>query len=153
MSNKIFIGDPEEDTVTEPTVVVDELEEKKEEKGEDKSSSRFSSFPIRGLNTLSGPKGEPSQHCPLNESLVPGSIPFRPRKSPFLHFGRNEDKVKKEEEQTETPTGDLDEKDNVVATTIVTEKPEETSTRAAFNPLVRTRKKNDWQKKSNQIPP
>ena len=31
MSNKIFIGDPEEDTVTEPTVVVDELEEKKEE--------------------------------------------------------------------------------------------------------------------------
>ena len=62
MSNKIFIGDPEEDTVTEPTVVVDELEEKKEE--EDKSSSRFSSFPIRGLNTLSGPKGEPPQHCP-----------------------------------------------------------------------------------------
>ena len=140
MSNKIFIGDPEEDTVTEPTVVVDELEEKKEEKEEDKSSSRFSSFPIRGLNTLSGPKGEPSQHYPLNESPVPGSIPFRPRKSPFLHFGRNEDKVKKEEEQTETPTGDLDEKDNVVATTIVTEKPEETSTRAAFNPLVRTRK-------------
>ena len=65
MSNKIFIGDPEEDTVTEPTVVVDELEEKtKEEKEEDRSSSRFSSFPIRGLNTLSGPKGEPSQHCP-----------------------------------------------------------------------------------------
>ena len=65
MSNKIFIGDPEEDTVTEPTVVVDELEEKtKKEKEEDKSSSRFSSFPIRGLNTLSGPKGEPSQHCP-----------------------------------------------------------------------------------------
>ena len=64
MSNKIFIGDPEEDTVTEPTVVVDELEEKKEEKEEDKSSSRFSSFPIRGLNTLSGPKGEPSHHCP-----------------------------------------------------------------------------------------
>ena len=61
MSNKIFIGDPEEDTVTEPTVVVDELEDKKEE---DKSSSRFSSFPIRGLNTLSGPKGEPPQHCP-----------------------------------------------------------------------------------------
>ena len=87
----------------------------------------------------------------LNESLVPGSIPFRPRKSPFLHFGRNEDKVKKEEEQTEAPAGDLDEEDNVVATTIVTEKPEETSTRAAFNPLVRTRKKNDWQK-SNQIP-
>ena len=152
MSNKIFIGDPEEDTVTEPTVVVDELEEKKEEKEEDKSSSRFSSFPIRGLNTLSGPKGEPSQHCPFNESLVPGSIPFRPRKSPFLHFGRNEDKVKKEEEQTEAPAGDLEEEDNVVATTILTEKPEETSTRAAFNPLVRTRKKNDWQK-SNQIPP
>ena len=64
MSNKIFIGDPEEDTVTEPTVVVDELEEKKKVE-EDKSSSRFSSFPIRGLNTLSGPKGEPSQHyCP-----------------------------------------------------------------------------------------
>ena len=140
MSNKIFIGDPEEDTVTEPTVVVDELEEKKEEKEEDKSSSRFSSFPIRGLNTLSGPKGEPSQHCPLNESPVPGSIPFRPRKSPFLHFGRNEDKVKKEEEQTETPAVDLEEEDNGDATTIVTEKPEETSTRAAFNPLVRTRK-------------
>ena len=66
MSNKIFIGDPEEDTVTEPTVVVDELEGKKKEEmeEEDKSSSRFSSFPIRGLNTLSGPKGEPSQHCP-----------------------------------------------------------------------------------------
>ena len=65
MSNKIFIGDPEEDTVTEPTVVVHELEEKtKKEEEEDKSSSRFSSFPIRGLNTLSGPKGEPSQHCP-----------------------------------------------------------------------------------------
>ena len=92
------------------------------------------------MNTLSGPKGEPSQHCPLNESLVPGSIPFRPRKSPFLHFGRNEDKVKKEEEQTEAPAGDLEEEDNVVATTILTEKPEETSTRAAFNPLVRTRK-------------
>ena len=57
MSNKIFIGDPEEDTVTEPTVVVDDT--KKEE--EDKSSSRFSSFPIRGLNTLAGPKGKPLQ--------------------------------------------------------------------------------------------
>ena len=65
MSNKIFIGDPEEDTVTEPTVVVDELEEKKKEE-EDKSSSRFSSFPIRGLNTLSGPKGEPSQNYVLS---------------------------------------------------------------------------------------
>ena len=64
MSNKIFIGDPEEDTVTEPTVVVDELEEKTKKEEEDKSSSRFSSFPIRGLNTLSGPKGEPVQHCP-----------------------------------------------------------------------------------------
>ena len=64
MSNKIFIGDPEEDTVTEPTVVVDELEEKTKKEEEEKSSSRFSSFPIRGLNTLSGPKGEPSQHCP-----------------------------------------------------------------------------------------
>ena len=70
MSNKIFIGDPEEDTVTEPTVVVHELEEKKKEEEEDKSSSRFSSFPIRGLNTLSGPKGEPSQHCPLITSLL-----------------------------------------------------------------------------------
>ena len=55
MSNKIFIGDPEEDTVTEPTVVVDEA---KEEEEEEKSSSRFSSFPIRGLNTLAGPKGK-----------------------------------------------------------------------------------------------
>ena len=76
MSNKIFIGDPEEDTVTEPTVVVDELEEKKkEEEEEDKSSSRFSSFPIRGLNTLSGPKGEPSQHTPLTSLLFQDPFP------------------------------------------------------------------------------
>ena len=60
MSNKIFIGDPEEDTVTEPTVVVDDTK-KEEEEEEDKSSSRFSSFPIRGLNTLAGPKGKPLQ--------------------------------------------------------------------------------------------
>ena len=56
MSNKIFIGDPEEETVTEPTLVV---EEDAKEEEEDKSSSRFSSFPIRGLNTLAGPKGKP----------------------------------------------------------------------------------------------
>ena len=60
MSNKIFIGDPEEDTVTEPTVVVDDAKEDDKEE-EDKSSSRFSSFPIRGLNTLAGPKGKPLQ--------------------------------------------------------------------------------------------
>ena len=59
MSNKIFIGDPEEDTVTEPTVVVDDAKDEEEEDEEDKSSSRFSSFPIRGLNTLAGPKGTP----------------------------------------------------------------------------------------------
>ena len=56
MSNKIFIGDPEEETVTEPTVVVDDAQDEEEE---DNSSSRFSSFPIRGLNTLAGPKGKP----------------------------------------------------------------------------------------------
>merc|ERR550532_2051218 len=77
-----------QDTVTEPTVVVDDT--KKEE--EDKSSSRFSSFPIRGLNTLAGPKGSSS-----------GLLPFRPRKSPFLHFGRNHKNAKKEEEKTEAP--------------------------------------------------
>ena len=62
MSNKIFIGDPEEDTVTEPTVVVDDAKnDENEDEEEDKSSSRFSSFPIRGLNTLAGPKGRPLQ--------------------------------------------------------------------------------------------
>ena len=49
VSNKIFIGDPEEEElVTEPTVVEEE---------QSKESSRFSSFPIRGLNTLVGKPG------------------------------------------------------------------------------------------------
>ena len=47
-SNKIFIGDPEEEAVTAPT----------NQQEEQKSSSRFSSFPIRGLNTLATAKGE-----------------------------------------------------------------------------------------------
>merc|ERR1712183_912879 len=122
MSNKIFIGDPEEETVNEPTVVVDDA---KDEEEEDKSSSRFSSFPIRGLNTLAGPKGSSN-----------GLLPFRPRKSPFLHFGRNYKKaIKKEEEKTEAPALDLEEEEESVGTT-VTEKPAETSTRA-FKPVTR----------------
>jgi len=128
MSNKIFIGDPEEDAVTEPTVVVDDAKEEEEE--EDKSS-RFSSFPIRGLNTLAGPKGSGN-----------GLLPFRPRKSPFLHFGRSH-KVEKEEEEkkeveVEEKTGApaLDLGGDEEGETTVTEKPEETSTRA-FNPVTR----------------
>jgi len=129
MSNKIFIGDPEEDTVTEPTVVVDDTK-KKEEEEEDKSSSRFSSFPIRGLNTLAGPKGSSS-----------GLLPFRPRKSPFLHFGRNHKKAKKEEDKTEAPAAaavhlEEEEGEESEAGTTVTEKPEETSTRV-FKPVTR----------------
>jgi len=126
MSNKIFIGDPEEDTVTEPTVVVDDAKnDENEDEEEDKSSSRFSSFPIRGLNTLAGPKGSSN-----------GLLPFRPRKSPFLHFGRNHKKTKKEEEKTEAPALDLEEEEEEGALTTVTEKPEETSTRA-FKPVTR----------------
>ena len=64
-------------------------------------------------------------------------LPFRPRKSPFLHFGRNHKKViKKEEEKTEAPALDLEEEeeDEESVATTVTEKPEETSTRA-FKPV------------------
>ena len=146
MSNKIFIGDPEEDTVTEPTVVVDDT--KKEEEEEDKSSSRFSSFPIRGLNTLAGPKGKPLQLfldniVPSKPHIVAGSssglLPFRPRKSPFLHFGRNHKKAKKEEDKTEAPAAaavhlEEEEGEESEAGTTVTEKPEETSTRV-FKPV------------------
>ena len=143
MSNKIFIGDPEEDAVTEPTVVVDDAKE------EEDKSSRFSSFPIRGLNTLAGPKGNPLQAFLLGNvassksNIVAGSgnglLPFRPRKSPFLHFGRNH-KVEKEEEEekeeVEEKTGApaLDLGGDEEGETTVTEKPEETSTRA-FNPV------------------
>jgi hypothetical protein len=68
VSNKIFIGEPEE-AVTPPSP--------REEQS--KASSRFSSFPIRGLNTV-GDRG----------AAGPASgLPFRPRKSPFLHFGRD----------------------------------------------------------------
>ena len=147
MSNKIFIGDPEEDAVTEPTVVVDDAQEEEEE--EDKSS-RFSSFPIRGLNTLAGPKGNPLQVFLLGNvassksNIVAGSgnglLPFRPRKSPFLHFGRNhkveKEEEEKEEEEVEEKTGApaLDLGGDEEGETTVTEKPEETSTRA-FNPV------------------
>merc|ERR1712083_47806 len=58
-------------------------------------------------------------------------LPFRPRKSPFLHFGRNHKKTKKE-----APALDLEEEDKEGALTTVTEKPEETSTRA-FKPVTR----------------
>ena len=139
MSNKIFIGDPEEDTVTEPTVVVDDAKKKKDEDEEDKSSSRFSSFPIRGLNTLASPKGKPADNIVSSKAnIVPGSsnglLPCRPRKSPFLHFGRNHKKAKKVEEKTEAPAVDLEEGEESEAGTTVTEKPEETSTRA-FKPV------------------
>ena len=66
-------------------------------------------------------------------------LPFRPRKSPFLHFGRNH-KVEKEEEEekeeVEEKTGApaLDLGGDEEGETTVTEKPEETSTRA-FNPV------------------
>ena len=74
----------------------------------------------------------------LNPHVVPGSsnglLPFRPRKSPFLHFGRNHKKTKKEEEKTEAPALDLEEEEEEGALTTVTEKPEETSTRA-FKPV------------------
>ena len=61
-------------------------------------------------------------------------MPFRPRKSPFLHFGRNHKKATKEEEKTEVPAVDLEEEEESEAGTTVTEKPEETSTRA-FKPV------------------
>ena len=78
-------------------------------------------------------------------------LPFRPRKSPFLHFGRNHKKViKKEEEKTEAPALDLEEEeeDEESVATTVTEKPEETSTRA-FKPV---RMRLIICKNSNQIP-
>ena len=62
-------------------------------------------------------------------------MPFRPRKSPFLHFGRNHKKaIKKEEEKTEAPALDLEEEEEESVGTTVTEKPAETSTRA-FKPV------------------
>ena len=65
-------------------------------------------------------------------------MPFRPRKSPFLHFGRNHKNVKKEEEKTEAPAAAVhleeEEGEESEAGTTVTEKPEETSTRV-FKPV------------------
>ena len=65
-------------------------------------------------------------------------LPFRPRKSPFLHFGRNhkvekeEEKEEEVEEKTGAPALDLGGEEKGENT--VTEKPEEMSTRA-FNPV------------------
>ena len=84
MSNKIFIGDPEEDTVTEPTVVVDEAKEDEEEK----SSSRFSSFPIRGLNTLAGPKGKLLQLFLKNVVSSKPNILLQDQATDCCHSGR-----------------------------------------------------------------
>ena len=66
-------------------------------------------------------------------------MPFRPRKSPFLHFGRNHKKAKKEEDKTEAPAAaavhlEEEEGEESEAGTTVTEKPEETSTRV-FKPV------------------